>query len=38
VLPNVGHVPQVEAAEKFDALVADFVNGRPSPIVGAAAE
>jgi pimeloyl-ACP methyl ester carboxylesterase len=36
VLPNVGHVPQVEAAEKFDALVADFVNGRPELIVGAA--
>ena len=28
VLPNVGHVPQVEAPEKFDALVADFIGGR----------
>jgi pimeloyl-ACP methyl ester carboxylesterase len=28
VIPNVGHVPQVEAPEKFDALVADFINGR----------
>lgn len=28
VINGVGHVPQVEAPEKFDALVADFVNGR----------
>jgi pimeloyl-ACP methyl ester carboxylesterase len=28
VLPNVGHVPQVEAPEKFDTLVADFIGGR----------
>jgi pimeloyl-ACP methyl ester carboxylesterase len=28
VLPNVGHVPQVEAPEKFDSLVADFIRGR----------
>jgi pimeloyl-ACP methyl ester carboxylesterase len=27
-IPNCGHVPQVEAAEKFDALVSDFVQGR----------
>lgn len=36
VLPNVGHVPQVEAPEKFDALVADFINGRTESTMGAA--
>ena len=28
VVPNVGHVPQVEAPEAFDKIVADFIGGR----------
>jgi pimeloyl-ACP methyl ester carboxylesterase len=36
VIPGVGHVPQVEAPEKFDTLVADFIGGRQESLVGAA--
>jgi pimeloyl-ACP methyl ester carboxylesterase len=27
-IPNCGHVPQIEAAARFDALLADFVTGK----------
>jgi len=38
VIPNCGHVPQVEAADKFDALVGDFMQGPPANKRSLAAE